>query len=133
MNFGEIIVIVLGLAFFEIVSSLDNAVVNADVLTTMAPQWRRWFLTYGIVIAVFLIRGILPWIIVWVATPGLSFGDAFWATFSSNDAAKLAIENHGPILLAGGGIFLVLLFFHWFFREEKNYAFRIEHRIHRDY
>lgn len=133
MTFGEIIIVVLGLAFFEIISSLDNAVVNADVLATMEPRWRHWFLTYGIAIAVIAVRGFLPWIIVWIATPKLGFLDAFSATFSSNDAAKTTIENYAPILFAGGGIFLILLFFHWFFREEKNYAFRIEHRIHRDY
>jgi hypothetical protein len=131
MNIGEVVLIVAGLAFFEIVSSLDNAVVNADVLVAMAPKWRRWFLTYGIAIAVFAVRGFLPWLVVYAATPGIGFFDAFSATFSSGGGARETIELYAPILLAGGGLFLLLLFVHWFFLEEKNYAFRLEHHVHK--
>jgi len=38
---------VLGLALFEIVSIIDNAVINAEVLATMQPKARRWFLLWG--------------------------------------------------------------------------------------
>jgi uncharacterized protein len=131
MNIGSILLIVAGLAFFEIVSSLDNAVVNADVLVTMAPRWRRWFLTYGIAIAVFAVRGFLPWLVVYASIPGIGFFDAFSATFSASSQAKETIELYAPILLAGGGLFLLLLFAHWFFLEEKNYAFRLEHHVHK--
>ena len=52
------ILIVLGLVAFEVISSIDNAVINAEVLSTMQPKARRWFLIWGLLIAVFLIRGI---------------------------------------------------------------------------
>lgn len=42
-----------------------------------------------------------------------------------------SIEKSGPILLMGGGVFLVFLFFHWLFLEEKSYSFRFEEWFHR--
>ncbi|MBU1867545.1 MAG: DUF475 domain-containing protein, partial [Candidatus Margulisbacteria bacterium] len=44
------------------------------------------------------------------------------ATFSSDPAIKGSIEQSAPILLAGGGIFLVFLFLHWLFLEEKHFG-----------
>lgn len=44
MNVSEMILVVLGLTLFEVISSIDNAVVNADVLATMSRPARRWFL-----------------------------------------------------------------------------------------
>jgi len=123
MNISEIIVIVIGLIFFEVISSIDNAVVNADVLATMSQKWRKWFLFYGIIFAVLIIRGLLPLLIVYFSTPGLSLIDSFTATFSSQSNVKEIIEKQTPILLSGGGIFLVFLFLHWFFWKQKNMPF----------
>ena len=39
---------ILGLTLFETVSSVDNAIINAEVLSTMSAKARRWFLTWGI-------------------------------------------------------------------------------------
>jgi hypothetical protein len=50
---------VAGLCLFETVSSIDNAIINAEVLSTMQEKYRRWFLIYGIFIAVFVVRGTL--------------------------------------------------------------------------
>jgi len=133
MTLAEIIVIVIGLTLFETISSVDNAVVNADVLATMSPRWRRWFLVYGILAAVFVVRGFLPLAIVYASTPGLGLVGAFTATFSGDPTVKEVIERQTPILLAGGGIFLVLLFLHWLFTETKKYAFFIERHIHKHY
>ena len=38
MNISEVILIILGLGLFEIVSSIDNAVVNAEILDTMSAK-----------------------------------------------------------------------------------------------
>ena len=113
---------ILGLAAFEIISSIDNAVVNADVLNTMSPKGRRWFLIWGIIIAVFLVRGLLPWIIVWVSMPQLGFLGSFTACFSSDPAVLIAVAAATPALLMGGGMFLILLFLHWLFIEPKNFG-----------
>ena len=113
---------VSGLCLFEIISSIDNAIINAEVLRTMSKRARRWFLFWGIIIAVFVIRGFLPWFIVWAINPSLGAIGAFTATFSSDPAIKESIERSAPILLAGGGIFLVFLFLHWLFLEDKNFG-----------
>jgi len=122
----SIILIVSGLVLFETISSIDNAIINAQVLSTMGERARKWFLLWGLLIAVFLIRGLLPFLIVWMANPGLGAVGTLTATFSSDPAVVKAIENSAPILLIGGGIFLIFLFFHWLFLETKNFGLRGE-------
>lgn len=111
---------VIGLALFEIVSSIDNAVINAEVLHGMSEKGKKWFLFWGILFAVFVVRGLLPWLIVWGVTPSLGPIGAFTATLSSDPVVHAAIEHSAPILFAGGGTFLMLLFFHWLFLEDKR-------------
>jgi len=122
MSISLIILTILGLCLFEIISSIDNAIINAEVLSTMQPKYRRWFLVWGIFIAVFLVRGLLPWAIVWLATPGLGPIEAITAMFSSDAHVIDAVELSKPILLSGGGTFLVFLFFHWLFLEDKHFG-----------
>lgn len=117
---------VLGLIVFEVISSIDNAVVNAEVLSTMSKKARRWFLLWGLLFAVFIVRGLLPWLIVWLATPGLGPIQAFTATFSNDPKIFESIHKASPILLTGGGTFLILLFFHWLFQEKKEFGLRHE-------
>ena len=112
----------LGLALFEIISSADNAIINAEVLRTMSPKMRRWFLFWGILFAVFIVRGLLPWAIIWATVPSLGPIGAFTAAWSSDPMVHEAIEASAPILMAGGGIFLVFLFFHWLFLEKKQFG-----------
>ena len=111
MDLFSIIFIVAGLCLFEVVSSIDNAIINAEVLSTMGQKARRWFLVWGLLFAVFLIRGLLPWLIVWLATPGVGPIEAFTATFSSDQRVIDAIEKSSPMLLIGGGVFLILILF----------------------
>lgn len=122
MSTASMILTVLGLCFFETVSSVDNAIINAEVLGTMGQKARRWFLVWGIFFAVFLVRGLLPWLIVWAATPRLGPLEALTATFSSDPAVIASIESSAPLLLMGGGTFLLFLFFHWLFMEPKSYG-----------
>jgi hypothetical protein len=129
MDIAAILLIIAGLFLFETISSIDNAIVNAEVLSTMGERARRWFLTYGLAIAVFVIRGLLPWFIVWVTTPSLGPVGAFTAAFSSDPRVMEAVEASAPVLLLGGGTFLVFLFFHWLFLEEKHFGLRGERYI----
>jgi hypothetical protein len=117
-----IILTIMGLCMFEIICSIDNAIINAEVLGTMQPKYRRWFLLWGILFAVFLVRGLLPLLLVWFSTPELTPWEAFTAMFSDNPDIKEAIETSSPILLIGGGTFLIFLFFHWLFLEEKHFG-----------
>jgi hypothetical protein len=133
MDLGNIIIIVIGLALFEIISSIDNAVINADVLSTMSKKGRKWFLFYGIIIAVVVIRGLLPLLIVYFSNTSLGIRGAFSAAFSADPRILSSIETTKPILLAGGGIYLVFLFLHWLFLEVKMYAFFVEKKIHKKY
>ena len=126
MDITSAILIVLGLALFESITSVDNAIINAEVLQGMQPRARRWFLTWGILIAVFVVRGVLPWLIVWVMTPGLGPGEAFTASLTGDPAALKAIQENSPVLLMGGGVFFIFLFFHWIFLEPKKYGLSVE-------
>ena len=126
MNIGTIIVTILGLCLFEIISSIDNAVINAEVLGTMGKRARKWFLLWGFLFAVFIVRGLLPWIIIWATVPSLGFIGSLTATFSNDPSILSAVEKSAPILLLGGGIFLIFLFFHWLFLETKNFGLRHE-------
>ncbi|MDQ5977007.1 MAG: uncharacterized protein QG664_921 [Patescibacteria group bacterium] len=126
MDIVEIVLIVVGLTVFEIVSGVDNAIINADVLATMGAKAKRFFLTWGLFFAVFLVRGLLPWLIVWATIPSLGFFGAFTATFSDDPQVAAAITTAAPILLMGGGVFLLFLFLHWIFLEDKCIGFRCE-------
>ncbi len=55
------------LAVLEISLSFDNAIVNANKLKEMRPEWQHRFLTWGIVIAVFGMRIVFPLLIVVIA------------------------------------------------------------------
>ncbi|MCX6694154.1 MAG: DUF475 domain-containing protein [Methanomicrobiales archaeon] len=122
MDLLGVILTIAGLCLFETISSIDNAIINAEVLSTMGEKARRWFLFWGLIFAVFCVRGLLPWLIVWMTSPALGPIGALTATFSSDPAVIAAIEESAPILLIGGGTFLIFLFFHWIFLEEKNYG-----------
>lgn len=126
MSIFPILVTILGLVLFEVISSIDNAIINAEVLSTMKEKARRWFLVWGLLIAVFAIRGLLPWIIVWMATPSLGPIGSLTATFSNDPSVLHAVEASAPILLIGGGTFLLFLFFHWLFLEKKNFGLSVE-------
>ena len=126
MDIPSAILIVLGLALFESITSIDNAIINAEVLQGMQPRARRWFLTWGIIIAVFVVRGVLPWLIVWVMTPGLGPWEAFTASMTGDPAALEAIQASAPVLLMGGGVFFVFLFCHWIFLEPKKIGLPVE-------
>ncbi len=120
------ILIIIGLALFESITGIDNAIINAETLATMRARARRWFLTWGMVIAVFGVRGLLPWLIVWVMTPGIGPWEAFAASISGDSRALVAIQQSSPVLLMGGAVFFIFLFFHWIFLEPKKYGLPLE-------
>ena len=129
--FLSILVVVLGLCVFEVISSVDNAVVNAHILKTMSEKYRKIFLFWGLLFAVFVVRGLLPFVIVWATNPDLGMWQVITATFSGSADVKSSIEASKPLLLLGGGIYLFFVFLSWLFLEEKKYAFFVEGFIHR--
>lgn len=126
ISIWSMITIVIWLCLFETISSIDNAIINAEVLHTMKPKYRKWFLLRGILIAVFLVRWLLPWLIIFFTSPDLWFIGSFTATFSNDPQIHTLINQSAPILLMGGGVFLIFLFFHRLFVEPKNFWLRPE-------
>jgi len=128
----EVLLIIVGLVAFEVVSSIDNAVVNAQVISTMrSERVRRAFLTWGILFAVFVVRGLLPSVIVFLSNPSIGIVNAFRAMWENNPHVLEAIEASAPYLMMAGGMFLALLFVHWLFMEEKEFGLPFEHSVQR--
>jgi uncharacterized protein len=120
---AEEIAIIIGLIVFEVVNSVDNAIVNASVLKTMSMLWRKRFLLIGIVTSVFLVRFLLPLAIVWISVPNVSAQDLFLSFIGQSNIAHDAIEAQTPIILIFGGVFLLYLYVHWLFLEKKEPLF----------
>ena len=129
--FLNLSIVILGLVLFEIISSVDNAVVNAHVLKTLPEKYRKIFLFWGLLFAVFIVRGLLPFIIVWLVNPALSVTEVFTFVFSQNPQIEQYVDQSKPLLLLGGGIYLFFVFLAWLFLEEKKYAFLVENFIQR--
>jgi hypothetical protein len=125
------LVVIIGLALFETVSSIDNAIVNAHVLSTVSVKYRKFFLVWGLLFAVVVVRGALPFLIVWASNTNLSFAQLIHAFFSQDGTVAESLNASKPILLLGGGVYLFLVFLSWLFMEEKKYAFLVEGFIHR--
>ena len=89
------------------------------------------FLIWGILIAVFVIRGLLPFLIVFMLNPSLGLFGVVSATLTSDEAVIQAIEQSSPPLLIGGGVFLIFLFLNWLFMQPKSYGLRGERYIYK--
>jgi len=113
------LVIGAALAMLEVSLSFDNAIVNASKLRVMTPKWRRRFLVWGILIAVFGMRILLPLIIVAVAA-GISPVQAFvLATTDPQKYDSLLGVAHTSIS-AFGGTFLMMVALRYFIDHEKE-------------
>lgn len=107
------------LTILEITLSFDNAVVNARVLQKMSPIWQQRFLTWGIFVAVFLTRAVLPILIV---SASVAMSPAIIASIALFDPMRYAELLHGAehVIAAFGGIFLTMVGLKYFFDEEKE-------------
>lgn len=111
------IVVVLGV--LEISLSFDNAVVNATVLREMSPVWRRRFLTWGILIAVFGMRIVFPLLIVAIAAK-LGPIDAIRLAATEPETYERYITAAHTGIAGFGGAFLGMVGLTFFFDEEKE-------------
>jgi hypothetical protein len=112
--------IIFGLVIFEVITSIDNAIVNAHVLRTLPEKYKKIFLLWGILFAVFVVRGILPFIIVKIANPSLEFIQVFTAAFSSNKEIIEYVEKSKSILLLASGVYLFFSIFRLAIFRRKN-------------
>ena len=109
----------LVLLLLEISLSFDNAIVNARVLDRMTPGQQKFFLTWGLVIPVFGVRFLGP--LVMVALAGqVGIGEALHAALQNPDHYRELLEIAEPRILAFGGMFLLMVFFHYFFDDAKT-------------
>jgi len=131
MDIIQILIIVFGLCLFEVISSVDNAIINVHVLKTLPEKFRKIFLTLGLLFAVVVVRGMLPFFIVWLANPSFSFLQVIGFVFHPTAQINSYVEKSQSLLLLAGGVYLFLVFLNWLFIEEKKYAFLVEEFIHK--
>ena len=119
--------VVFFLSILEVTLSFDNAVVNAVILDKMTPKWQHRFLTWGIIIAVFGVRFLLPVIIV-----------SIFSNLSLLKTIHMALEDvtqythylhlaHAP-LVSFGGSFLMMVGLSYFIGKtnEHKWLYGIE-------
>jgi hypothetical protein len=115
----ESIVTVLLLCVLEISLSFDNAVVNATVIRRMDSVWKKRFLFWGMLIAVFGMRFLFPILIVSVAG-NLSVVDAFLLSVKHPKLySQMMVESHLAVS-SFGGAFLLMVSLNFFLNEEKD-------------
>jgi uncharacterized protein len=107
------------LSLMEVTLSFDNAVVNAAILKDMDKKWQKHFLTWGILIAVFGMRLVFPLAIVAFAT-GLSMWDVGQMALHDSATYSQHVLNSHVSIAAFGGMFLLMVFMHYFFNEHKE-------------
>ena len=117
-GFASLFIVAI-LAILEVSLSFDNAVVNAMKLEKMDEVWHRRFLTGGIAIAVFGMRFLFPVLVVAIFA-SLKISEVIHiALYDADKYAHYLHLTHAPIVTFGG-IFLLLLFLHYFFNHEKK-------------
>ncbi|NWF66382.1 MAG: DUF475 domain-containing protein, partial [Campylobacterales bacterium] len=107
------------LSVLELSLSFDNAVVNATILATMAVVWRKRFLIWGMLIAVFGVRFIFSILIVYLSTE-MGFIESFNLAVNNPDEYERIIESSHHVIMSFGGMFLLMLFLKFIFDTQKD-------------
>jgi hypothetical protein len=94
-------------------------VVNASVLQEMDAKWQRYFLTWGILVAVFGMRLVFPILIVAIAT-GLGSLDVLHMAINQPDDYARYLTDAYVGIAAFGGMFLLLVFLAFVLDEGKD-------------
>lgn len=107
------------LCILEISLSFDNAILNAKKLQDMEEKWRQWFIKWGILIAVFGMRLILPIVIVCILG-GMSPWKA--VDLGLNNPAEYAavLQSSHHVVASFGGAFLMMVALEFFLDHEKD-------------
>jgi hypothetical protein len=116
---ASVVWIVLVLGVLEVSLSFDNAVVNAAVLKDMTLVWRKRFLTWGMVIAVFGMRIVFPLVIVAIAARLGPIAAVELAAGRPEEYQRIITEAH--VGISGfGGAFLAMVGLNYFFDSDKE-------------
>lgn len=116
--------IVAVLAVLETSLSFDNAVVNATILRDMDAVWRKRFLLWGMLIAVFGMRIVFPLLIVGLISHKGPIDVVTMALWQPAEYAAVLTSAHHQIA-AFGGAFLEMVFLKFFIDANKE-----EHWLH---
>lgn len=107
------------LVLLEVTLSFDNAVVNARVLKKMNALWQRRFLTWGILIAVFGTRFVLPILIVSLIVWASPWAITLLAIFDPAHYGEL-LHEAGYAIHAFGAAFLIMVSLKYFLDSQKK-------------
>ncbi|MBU1292726.1 DUF475 domain-containing protein [Patescibacteria group bacterium] len=118
LGFAAFVTAVL-LVILEITLSFDNAVVNARVLSGMNEKWRNRFLTWGILIAVFGTRLVLPILIVSASVLMSPWAVTMLAAFNPSEYAHL-LEGARYSIYSFGAAFLLMVSLKYFLNDAKD-------------
>lgn len=120
----QIVALTAILIVVEIVFSFDNAAVNAKYLARLNRHWQTIFLTVGILIAVFGMRLVFPFLVVSISG-GVSPIEAFRLALEKGDPhvpGTYGYILHGAhhSIASFGGLFLLMLFLDFLFDTERE-------------
>ena len=107
------------LTLLETSLSFDNAVVNAGILKHWDEKWRRRFLVWGILIAVFGMRIVFPLLVVAVAGHIGPLHAVDLALHQPDEYSRILTSAHHEIA-AFGGAFLMMVFLKFFVARNKT-------------
>ena len=120
---------VLTLGLIETCVSLDNAVVNMSVLKNWDAKWQKLFLWFGMPVAVFGMRFLLPLVIVSVAA-GVSLTGSFNLALNSPVEYGNIIKSVHQEIAAFGGMFLLCITAGFFLDPDKeNHLLPLEDKL----
>jgi len=107
------------LTILETTFSADNAVVNGKILMHLSPFWQRMFLTIGVFTAVFIVRFILPILIVMFGAH-ISFHEVLSLAVHHPHQYEHALSLAQPAIDAFGGTFLMMIALSYFIDYNKQ-------------
>jgi hypothetical protein len=107
------------LSILEVSVSFDNAVLNATVLKKLSDQHRKWFLFWGILIAVVGMRLAFPVLIV-SAVGSISPIAAFTLAVTNPSQYSVILTESNDYVSAFGGAFLLMVVLNFFLNREKE-------------
>lgn len=110
---------VIVLIILEVTLSFDNAVVNAKVLEKMDEVWRKRFINWGIWVAVFGTRVLLPIVIVAIVS-GLGMLEVLNLAIYDSETYGLKLDEAHYSIGAFGGVFLLLVALKYFIDDNKD-------------
>lgn len=115
----EGLVAVMILSVLEVSLSADNAVLNAKKLADMDEVWKKRFLTWGMLIAVFGMRLVLPILIV-AGLGEMTPWHAVWLGFNDPKQYAEVLQSSHHLVASFGGAFLLMVALGFFLDDEKD-------------